>query len=239
MNKIKESISYISKGFLIGVGALIPGLSGGTMAVVTGVFEPLLEATAGIFKHFKKSINLLIHIFIGCVVAIFAVTPLIQILSASFPQLSKYIFCSISAFSTFLFAKNNLFFADKLKTALYITFGATISLLTNVLLTNTSLINIKIELFGLFTIGLLLSLALILPAISFSYMLLFFGLYNKFIESLNSFDLRFLVPLAVGTLLGTLLFSKLLLKAIDLHKQETYAIIFGFSISSVINILIN
>lgn len=238
MRKYNKKSFIIPKGFLIGVGALIPGLSGGTMAIVTGLFEQLLEASAGIFKHFKKSFKLFIQVSIGCLGAVIFISPLIEEFSTCFPELSKIVFCFISATGTFVFAKNNIKAKNICKKIIYIFIGAAFCILTHILLSGKGFMNLQNKPIGLIILGMPLSIALILPGISFSYMLLYFGLYNTFISAINSLDIKFLLPILIGTLMGTLLFSKILLKLMESHKQETYLIILGFSIISVINIIL-
>ena len=55
----KPILEGIFKGFLIGAGALIPGLSGGTMALLTGVFEPLIQHSVGFYRHWSGSFKFL------------------------------------------------------------------------------------------------------------------------------------------------------------------------------------
>ena len=69
------------KGIFIGVGAIIPGLSGGTAAIIAGLFESILEATANFFIHIKKSIVFLTPIIFGVVVGIFIFSPILNFFS--------------------------------------------------------------------------------------------------------------------------------------------------------------
>lgn len=238
MSKSKSIFNNISKGFLIGIGALIPGLSGGTIAVITEVFEPLLESVANIFKHFSKSLKFMLPIAIGAIFALIIAPPLIERFTGEYPKISKWIFILITMASTYVFARKNIEFTPKLSK--FICFFAGIMFSYAIMLVTASK-NIESNNFNflyLILLGIPLSFALILPAISFSYMLLFLGLYDTFITSVGEFDLKFLLPLSVGTFFGCLLFSKILLKALSRYKQQTYSTILGFSVSSLINILL-
>jgi len=83
MEKQGKFFINISKGFLIGIGAIIPGLSGGTMAIITGVFEELLEATANLILHIRKSIKVIFPVAFGAVAAILTLSPTLRSLKAA------------------------------------------------------------------------------------------------------------------------------------------------------------
>ena len=68
----KEFLLSCFKGMAIGVSMIIPGVSGGTIAVLLKIYDKLLEAIAGIFKHFKESIITLIPLAIGAVIGFFS-----------------------------------------------------------------------------------------------------------------------------------------------------------------------
>ena len=76
-NKILDFLLKIVKGGFIGVAAVIPGFSGGTIACIVGIYDELIEAISGIRKHFKESVLTLLPYLIGA--AIFAaifITPI-------------------------------------------------------------------------------------------------------------------------------------------------------------------
>ncbi len=237
MSKLKSCLIDIFKGFLIGIGALIPGLSGGTIAAITYVFEPLLEAVANVHRHFIKSIKFILPIALGGIIALIVAPPVIELFTRAFPIISKWIFSIITAISTYIFAKNNVKFNPNLSKIICFFVGAVLSYLLTLTISNTALSQNNYGFIFLFILGIPLSFALILPAVSFSYMLLFFGLYEPFIASVNDLNFAFLLPLSLGTFIGCLLFSKLLLLALSRFKQETYSTILGFSVCSLINIL--
>ena len=90
----------------------MPGLSGGTVAIVCGEFENILYETTNIFKTFNKSFRYLFCVFVGAVLGILGFSHLISIFSEEFPLLSKITFCGISfcGAAIFLFKKINMTF---------------------------------------------------------------------------------------------------------------------------------
>ena len=75
-----EFFGNIIKGVMIGIANIIPGVSGGTMAVSLGIYDRLIGAVSGLFKEFKKSIAFLIPIIIGCGIGIVGFTYAIEYL---------------------------------------------------------------------------------------------------------------------------------------------------------------
>ena len=85
----------------------------------------------------------------------------------------------------------------------------------------------------LLLVGLVAAVALVLPGISFSYLLLLLGLYDPTIQAINALDLGFLLPLAAGVLAGILLTTKVLERLMTRHPRPTYLVILGFVLASV------
>ncbi len=238
LSSIKDWIIKISKGIFIGVGTLIPGVSGGTAAIVTGVFEGLLYAFSNIFKNFFGSLKFISPIGIGIILGICTSVYPIKFFCVHFPVLSNYIFCFISLISTIIFVKKTLRFNCTVKKVISVFSGVFIAFSISYITIYFQFSNEDMGIIGIILIGILLSIALVLPAISFSYMLLFFGLYERTLDAISSMDLYFLIPLVIGVLSGSFIFSKLLLKAINEYQQETYSFILGFVLCSLIEIVV-
>lgn len=235
---LKNTINNLFKGYLIGIGATVPGISGGTIAILLNVYEDILDATGNVYKHIRKSIVFLFPIFIGVCLGAFSFSFPIKFLCENIPLFSKLIFCCISLFSTIYFAKTTQLDFRNFHVVKYLIFGIFSSIAFSIV---SSLITLNYHVHTpliLFIYGIPLSLALILPAISFSYMLLFFGLYDFVINSLNSLEILSLTPLLFGITFGSLIFSKLLLKLLKSNKTKTYSFVLGFVISSITDILI-
>ena len=237
MSNKTNCLVKIFKGIFIGFGTLVPGISGGTAAIISGVFEDILEATANFFLHIKHSIKTLFPIAVGVLIGVLSFTPILSLFTSNFPIVSKYVFCICSLISTYYFFKSSVTFKYTSKKAISLCFGIlsviviryTLNIF-NVDFDNTDFVSILL-------LGLPLALSLILPALSFSYMLLFLGLYDNVLESIAYLDFNFLLALFSGLLIGIILFSKLLLKLVNKCPQETYSYVFGFVIYSTIDVL--
>lgn len=231
-----ENLRLFFKGIIIGIGTLIPGVSGGTTAIITGVFEDILEAVSGIFTHFKSSVIYLMPLCAGGLLGITAISPVLRYFEVNFPIIAKYVFCILALISAVIFAKNRVLKDFNTKSAISVISGAIIAYTVSILLTYYE-INIENDSFvNIFLISLPLSLALVLPAISFSYMLYFFNMHEKTLAAISEINISFLLPMAIGILLGCILFSKLLLKLIDRCQQYTYSFVCGFVIFSIVTV---
>ena len=187
----------IFKGIFIGFGALVPGVSGGTAAIISGVFEDMLEATANFFSHVKKSIKSLFPIALGVLVGIFVFSPILSLFTTKTPIISKYVFCICSLVSTYCFLRSTITFKYTYKKAISLTLGVSS---VYIIRYSINIFNLSFDNFNFITIillGLPLALSLILPALSFSYMLLFLGLYDKVLESIIYIDISFICPFAL------------------------------------------
>lgn len=234
----KKYVSRYLKGILIGVSTLIPGVSGGTAAIILNEFENILIATSNFLKNAKQSTRVLLPLLLGAVTGVLLLSKPLNIFCNEFPIASKYVFVTISTISMILFIKSSILNLFTLKCSIFIVFGALIAFVISIITTSFSFNSDNYYFLKLFTIGLPLSMALVLPGISFSYMLFFFGLYEKVLFSIYSLDFIFLISLSAGIIVGTLIFTNLFLKFIGKYKNETYCFVLGFVVFSIINILL-
>ena len=223
------------KGFFIGIGCLIPGLSGGSIAIILGVYERLLDNVSNIFCSFKKSVADSFFIFIGSTTALLLFSNFLNRFSLILPMFSCIFFCVITIISTYYFIRLNLLF-EHFKYH-FILLGIIISLSLSIVsgISNISIIERGP---GLLIVGFILALALVLPGISFSYMMLFLGVYNTTLEAINDFDISFLFFLITGIGFGIFIWSKLLYKLLKIYKNAIYNVILGFILASLCEIFI-
>ena len=88
----------------------------------------------------------------------------------------------------------------------------------------------------LFVGGVVIAVALILPGISGSFMLLILGLYNTVITAITDFNIPILIPIALGGIVGTVLSARLIEMLLNRYPEQTYMIIFGFILGSVFGV---
>ncbi len=239
---MKEYITLFLKGIGIGAANVIPGVSGGTIALITGIFEKLIHSIksfdikaikllfAGKFREFSKHVNLnfLITIFLG---VIFSILTLARILSYLFDHYPVYIwayFFGLILASVYFVGKT----IDKVNIPVAVTFivGTGIAIFISILNPATE----NRALYYLFICGIVAVCSMILPGLSGSFVLILMGNYKLvFIYAVNNFDLKILVPVVLGAGFGLLAFSHLLSWIFQKFKNETIALLTGFILGSL------
>lgn len=229
------------QGAVLGASILIPGLSGGTMALLLGIYDVILEMVGSVFVNFKKSISFLLPIVIGAIVGFVSFSNLILFLLNHYNVLMVVIFSGVILGSIpMLFRNANISFYKK-GDVLYVLFGMFLSVLSLFLPNLSNLLlspSIIIKFVCYLLYGALLALALVLPGISFSMVMMITGVYYPFLDAIRNFNVSYIVPLIACVGLFTILFSSLLTKMFAKKTQGTYAVITGFVIVSALQMIV-
>lgn len=240
-----QYLIYLIKGLAVGVANVIPGVSGGTIALITGIFERLINAIksfgfgslklliSGKFKEFAEKTDLyfLLSLFAGVFIAIVALARLFDFLFTNYPvYLWSYFFGLVLA-SVYFVGKT----IDKWNIAVIISFvlGTAIAVVL-------SLINPAAEnsnFFYLILCGVVAVCSMILPGLSGSFVLILMGNYQLVaIDAINNRSLDVLLPVMIGAVGGLVVFSHILSWVFKRYKNQTIAILTGFILGSL-NIL--
>ena len=126
-----------------------------------------------------------------------------------------------------------------IRSVIYILLGLLIILLISLIpkeLFDVDLSNGIMDYLLLIIAGIVSAIALVLPGISVSYMLLVLGMYEETIRAIDEFYLPYLIPLGVGLLIGIMLTTKILEKAMNSYREGSYLIILGFVVGSVVQV---
>lgn len=258
--KIKNFIKTLLAGMAIGFGSAVPGVSGGTIAVIFGVYKKIIWAVSNIFKKFKESIIVLLPTLIGVVVA------LIPTIVLMFYALDYFLFGIVCIFAGFIIGsfpgikdevkgvKPNHKHIIVLVIALLIAVGLGVaSALGNADLAEY-IFNAPIWMyFVMIPVGLVASVALVVPGLSGGMILLLMGFYKPLIDFAkitlsdclhgdwsNFGSLVGIVGcFAIGAVVGFYLVSKLMHYLLAKHHDITFYGIMGFVIGSVIALFYN
>lgn len=231
--------SNLIKGFVIGSSMLVPGVSGGTMAIILGIYDELIHAVSSFGKNLKEN-----SFFLGQ----FVLAGLVGILTLAGPMLKAIT----------LWREPMMFFF------MGAIIGSIPPLYRKVRVSRIRPINMGVAAFGaflgtassflpkeVFTVshsfspsnfmlmigaGIIIAIALVLPGISASYVLLMMGIYDLTLQALREMNFFFLVPLIIGVLGGTFLTAGILEREMKRHPQFTYMLIIGFMIGSLLEI---
>lgn len=251
---LKIAIRYLLlaiKGLFVGAVDVLPGISGGTIALILGVYSELIHSinsvslsSLQIFKKkgvitFWKSINgnFLLPFFTGMIVGILALARIIEWLFEEYPVLLWSFFLGLLLMSVFYLLKG-------VKINSLIVFQLVLSTIITLYLNTLGIANSVDSYLYIFFCGSIGIIAMILPGISGAYILILLGIYTYIIEHINQFTNHFLMfsnPLFVesltvlliflaGVIIGLKLFARLFSTMLKKYPNTSYAILTGVMI---------
>lgn len=226
------------KGIAVGVATLVPGVSGGTMAVILGIYDDLIHAIGSFFEDWKKHFILLLQIGLGALAGMALFSKLLENAMIRIPFEMKFLFMGIIIGGLpVLYRKSRELGKRDYKDFIFLIIGfATVLLMSAEPQATTTMATSKglISMVFLFIAGIVIAVALILPGISGSFMLLALGLYGVTLNAINTLNIPFLIPLGLGVLVGTLATTKIIEKLLQRYPGKTYMLIIGFVVGSLI-----
>ena len=243
-----KSIILIVKGFFMGLTNLIPGVSGGTIAIVLGIYDKLINVISHLFKNFKENIKFIIPIGIGIVLSVLTMSKVISF------ALEKYLFITILFFVGAIAGGIPMLYnkvkGKKKDIISYIIFTLTFMLIIGLtFLTGDNEITLTNDIIGMIKIlfvGIIAAGTMIIPGISGSAVLMTLGYYEPILSIVKDitnfsnlgYNLSICIPFGIGVLLGVFLIAKLIEYLFKKYETKTYYGVLGFVFSSMISILI-
>ncbi|MGN0594638.1 MAG: DUF368 domain-containing protein [Hominimerdicola sp.] len=243
MEKTKEipsvksgSMITVLKGLWVGGTMTVPGVSGGSMAIIAGIYDKLLSSVGGIWKKPKESISFLVKFMIGALVGIFVFANIITMLLETRAEIPlRFFFLGAVAGGIPLIMKEAKVIKFSPKLIVYIVAGFLCVWLIGMIpdgffaVGTGGIKGIIIQLAG----GFLIAVALVLPGISASQMLYMLGIYEKIMASVSAGKIFELIPISLGMLAGTFLTASFLEKLLNKYPTASYMIILGFMLGSI------
>lgn len=242
---MRQTIYTVASGAWIGGTMTVPGVSGGSMAMILGIYDRLITSVNGIFHREKRkeSMIFLLKFLLGAAAGLFLFSSLITFLLDQFPMPTRYFFLGTVAGGVPLIFREAHIKHFSLSVIVYPALGIAAALSIAMLpegLFDTGfdggffsiLLGVLIQLAG----GVVVAIALVLPGISVSQMLLILGLYERLtgaVSALDGMTLLSFLPLMFGTVGGILLTTNLIEKAMKRFPTATYLMIFGFILGSL------
>lgn len=225
------------KGLAVGIATLVPGVSGGTMAIIFGIYDDLIHSIGCFFEDWKKHSSLLLQIGLGGLTGILLFSKLLELTIANYPYIMSFLFIGIICGGLPVLIKKSQSEEKNKKDLAFLLIGFILVLVMSAEPTATATLatsqSIASTIF-LFLAGIIIAIALILPGISASFMLLTLGLYNITLSAINNMNISFLIPLGIGILLGTLLTARVIENLLHKYPGKTYMLIIGFVLGSLI-----
>ncbi len=239
---MKKQIFLVLKGALMGAANVIPGVSGGTMALLTGIFEPLIHAIksfdltavrlllAGKFKEFSERTNLrfLIPVGIGIAGSILSIARLLEYLFDHYAVTVWSFFFGLILASVYFVGKRIKRFTLPV-ISLFI-FGTVLA--AAIAFMEPAAENASFP--YLLLCGVVAMCSMILPGLSGSYVLLLMGNYQLvMIDAVNNLKIGVLLPIGIGAGIGLLLFARFLSWIFKKFHDQTLALLTGFIFGSL------
>ena len=240
----------VLKGFFLGLANLIPGVSGGTVAVTLGIYEYLVDAINGLTKKFKENFGKILPIIIGVVLCLISMSKVITL------ALDKYQFATIMFFLGLIMGGINILFKKVKGKAsfgniiwLVLAFGFVMFLVlvqngtAPVTLEKVRIVDIPL----LIVLGAISAASMVIPGVSGSFVLMLLGYYKEILATVGDLtnfshlghNSIILIPFGIGVLLGIFLITKLIRKLLDKYETKVYFGVLGFVVASVVGIVLS
>ena len=243
--EIRNTVDYIKlffKGVFMGIADAIPGVSGGTIALLLGIYEELISTISGLnfslitklknngFKSFWESLNgnFLITLVLGIGISLILFVKISANLLTSHPLYVWSFFLGLILATVYVIYKliESWNLVNIISTLLMIAFS--------IILTSDSVnISDDTNLFYILICGIIASSAMILPGISGSLILVILGVYKILVEALDNLDVKIISSFLVGAVIGVISFSKILKWLFNNYKSLAYSIMLGLVIGSI------
>lgn len=238
-NNLKSNLVIMLKGFIIGSSMSVPGVSGGTMAILLGIYDKLIGAISHFMKDIKGNMIFLMKFCIGAGVGIGSLAFVIKWLLDVFPfQVSFFFLGAVIGGIPALYKKTKES-PLKISSGIYFLIGLGIVISIGFIPVGNFDISSGSGLthyLMLLVTGIIIALALVLPGISTSHMLLVLGMYDAMIIAITKFDIVYIGILGVSTLIGIFLITKPIEWTMNKFPHQTYCMIIGFVLGSTTEI---
>lgn len=236
INDLKIFIS----GILIGISNAIPGVSGGTMAVILNVYDRILEAVD--IRKFKENIRFLTFLILGAIFGIVGLSKLILPLRENYPIILGFSFIGLilgslpAVYRNGIKAKGDVRVFHWLLTIFTFILMIGMSILKSKNITSTNVDSgIDLVLLVLLILsGAVAAIAMVIPGISGSLVMLLLGTYDIVIESIGKFQFSVILPTGIGVILGLALGIGGIKKMLSVFPIAIYSIILGLVSGSIL-----
>ena len=234
--KIVKLLFQVLQGSLVGLGAVLPGISGGVLCVVFGIYKTIMEFLADPFRKLKTHLPVLLPYGIGIVIGFLGIANVLSILLDKYPASSVCVFIGlIGGMLPSLFREAGEQGRDKKS---FISMGIAMAVIFALLISlKVFSVSITPNFVWYLFCGFCLALSVIAPGMSFSTLLMPLGLYEPFVEGIGHFDFSVLVPGGIGALATVILFAKAVDTLFKHHYSVAFHAIVGVVIAATIMII--
>ncbi len=223
-------------GILIGISAVLPGVSGGVLCVIFGIYPVVVELLSHPFLNLKSKVRILLPYMIGILLGFWGVARILELLLSRFEAPVTCVFIGLVAGmlpSLFVSVGDG-------KSSIFSYVGLCLSCIT-VLALLLSLGNMRIvttpSFFWYILCGVALAISVIVPGMSFSTLLMPLGLYTPLVQGIGDFDLMVIIPAGLGAVSTILVFSRFISALFKNYYSVAQNIVIGVIIAATVVII--
>lgn len=233
---ITRLILQIFQGALIGLGAVLPGISGGVLCVVFGIYKPVMELLSHPFQNFKTHVPKLIPVIIGAAVGFLGIANLLAYFLEKYPDTSVCLFVGlIGGMLPSLFREAGEQGRTK---GSFVSMGIAMVIIFALLgWLNVASVVITPNFVWYIFCGFCLALSVIAPGMSFSTLLMPLGLYTPFVDGIGHLDFSILVPAGIGAVVTVVCLAKAVNSLFEHHYNLAFHAIVGIVIAATVMII--
>ena len=233
---VMRLVLRVLQGVLIGVGAVLPGISGGVLCVVFGIYKPVMELLSNPLRNFKTHVPKLLPVIVGMGVGFLGVAKILAFFLETYPDPSVCLFIGlIVGMLPSLFREAGEQGRGK---------GSFISMVICMIVIFALLIGlqmfsveVKPNFIWYLFCGFCLALSVIAPGMSFSTLLMPLGLYTPFVDGIGHFDMSILVPAGIGAVVTVICLAKAINALFDNFYSIAFHGIIGIVIAATVMII--
>lgn len=220
-------------GLLTGIACILPGISASAILMIFNKYNEIIDNIINFNKNKKKNTLYLLPLFIGIIIGIYIFSNILEFALIKY-SLSLSIIFIFLIINTLPKCINNIK-ANKIN----ILFFIIPFILGTILLNITYKINLPQNTFFIIFMGIILSITTIIPGLSTTIMFNMFGFYNTYLHSINTLNIKVLIPLIISFILTSLILIKIINKLFKKYYDKTYLSILGFTISTIPSLILN
>ena len=249
---MKEKFFLILKGIVLGISFILPGVSGGVLSVVMGIYDKLIEAVSHFYESwasFKKYFNFLFFLGIGGIISVLVLTNVIEVALDKMPVITILIFVGLIVGGVpqlFNIIIKYVSFGNIL--LMFIGIGLLVIMSVTTGGASNQIIDTSfISMLKMFGVGILASATIVIPGVSGSFLLMVMGYYEPLLKIINEItsltnlynNVVVMIPFGIGLVIGAIVIAKLIDFCLNKYPIKTYYVIIGFVVASIIEVFMS
>lgn len=235
----KIIINYIIKilyGMLIGIGAVLPGVSGGVLCVIFGIYPVVMELISHPFSRLLEKVKILWPYGVGFVAGFWGIAKILDVVFASYENAAVCLFVGLVLGmlpSLFTFDEHS---SGRIKSCISLVISC-VAVLFVLLTLHAWQVDVTPNFFWYVVCGAAIAISVIAPGISFSTLLMPLGLYAPLIKGIGDLDLAVIIPAALGAVVTFFALARLISKAFDKYYTISQNAVVGIVIGATAAII--